>query len=808
MEELMESILEGVNSNISKTTRRKFKSILESLGYKRNSQRITDEINVFLKKFNIKSDREITTGLSKGVWITFWKENDSNQSLKIKETIKTEHFSNDKLIVPNDFFYELFDFDSYHEYERFQAALDSSSPIGLFVIPEYIDFYGTIVERILSFEIVRKRQYMGLDFHIGKSSESDFKNNEYHEMIDNGSDLWISKDIHNFSQEKMQDVILGVNGTDLISSKMFDEKFNQLSLYSNKYFNQQFFILFHCPSNFTIIKHNRQDLLDAIIEKISYKLPYVFKLKCKFKTDDEIPREIKKRIIDHFKLLLEVPSIEIDVHSKLIDSFIELQKGLLQSENQVLSKIEPHKFSVLEYGYESDEHIYLKYFAINTLADIYDINCIKTEATEIVEEGNKKFISRPDVIANNEIIVEIETLRGKATDKNVYLQLIDNIIKKSNGWKNTKLKELWLVVPGFEISRNYYQLQKVVEMVNAELQHKFSNKFECKIFAPDYNSLKLVEVDFSNIYKLTFERGKSFFRPQMIEDYHTSNALTFDSVIGLNEEKKDLQKIIELQNRGYSSLIKGIIFFGLPGCGKTLLAKSFAAESERYFFSFSPSDIASGLIGIAQKRIAEIFSQVKAKSPSILFIDEIDSIAFSRNTHDTAHTDQKATINQLLIELNDIHENDDDVIVIAATNRLNSLDPSLKRSGRFDRKIPILPPNMKERAELFEHYINCLRNIKGLEDLDTSNIDYEKLGKKSFGFTSSDINAIINEIKIKLLIQDIDRIETERMLIDIEIFRETGQCSINKKMVEEFAEELLKNRYNTKKINAILNELK
>jgi len=90
------------------------------------------------------------------------------------------------------------------------------------------------------------------------------------------------------------------------------------------------------------------------------------------------------------------------------------------------------------------------------------LSLIKTETTEIIEDGKIKHISKPDVIANNEIIVEVETLRGKAFDKNVYLQLVSNMIMKSDGWTKTNLKELWIVVPGFEIARNYYQLMKSV----------------------------------------------------------------------------------------------------------------------------------------------------------------------------------------------------------------------------------------------------------------------------------------------------------------------------------------------------------
>jgi SpoVK/Ycf46/Vps4 family AAA+-type ATPase len=320
--------------------------------------------------------------------------------------------------------------------------------------------------------------------------------------------------------------------------------------------------------------------------------------------------------------------------------------------------------------------------------------------------------------------------------------------------------------------------------------------------------MKIKEVNFSKVYKLINEPKKN---QNIVIDKITKGGnginLGFKDVIGLESEKQDLLDIIKLQEIGNGSLVIGILLYGLPGCGKTLLAKTFAKESDRYFFNFSPSDIATGLIGVAQQKIADIFSQVKAKSPSILFIDEIDSIAFSRNTSDSAHTDQKATINQLLIELNNIHENDDDVIVIGATNRLSALDTALKRTGRFDRKVPILPPDEIDRNRLFEYYLNKLKTVKNLETIELVKIDFNTLGIESYSLTASDIKALIDEIKIKLLLKKIKILNTDILLEEISIFRNSGQCSINKEMVSEFSEELKLNGYRLNKIEKIRAEL-
>lgn len=807
MEEFIKSLIRNIEDNESGTTKRKYKSVLQSLGRKRNSEYIANLISDTLSNKEILTDREINSNLSNNVWITFSINNNSTIPIEKNKTLKSLQKAIKSFDVPDDFFFNLFEFENNYDYERFQASLDSSSPMGLFIIPQKEDFYSTIIERVLSYEIIRKRQYnLNSEFYIGDSRQINFKDDS--EILYPGNDIWMSRDIHKFSSETMHDVILGVNGTDLINSKKFEERFNQLSLFSNKYFKQQFFVLFNCPSDNVISKHNRQYLLDSIINKVSKNLPYVFKLKCKYESESEIPDNIKQKIINHFKLLLEVPSAETDTGNSLIDIFIELQQTFLQSENNILSRIEEDKFELLNYGAESDEHIYNKYFAINTLCENYDLSKIKTETTEIAKDGKIKHISKPDVIANSEIIVEVETFRGKAFDKNVYLQLIANMIKKSDGWKNTNLKELWLVVPGFEIARNYYQLKKSASIITATLKQKIGSNFKCKIFAPDYNEMKIKEVNFSVVYKLTnqlIKKPKTHVngKRQVIP----SVSLGFEDVIGLDSEKQDMKDIIKLQEMGNGSLVKGILLYGLPGCGKTLLAKAFAKESERYFFNFSPSDIATGLIGLAQQKIADIFSQVKAKSPSILFIDEIDGIAFSRDTSDTAHTDQKATINQLLMELNNIHENDDDIIVIAATNRFSALDSALKRSGRFDRKVPILPPDEIDRTKLFEFYLGKLSTVKNLECFKTNDIQFNALGKESYSFTASDIKSLVDEIKIKLLLNKLESLDTKTIIAEINSFRNSGQCSINKGMVLKFIEELNLNGCDLTKIENINKEL-
>lgn len=793
--EISDSIIDRINENENFSTKRKFGSIIKSAGYKRISEKFIQDFTTSLTKNNIQTDKEINSTLSKNEYITFsLKTVQSSQKINVSQVKKKAetNMKYTKIVIPNDFFYYLFDFGDISEYERFQASLDSSSPTGIFIIPKQDDFYSTIIERILSYEIIRKRQYSrSKDFFIGDSKQVSLnENNDVLDYLYTEREKWNSCDIHKFSSETMHDVILGTNGISLINSQKFEEKFSQLSLYSNKYHNNQFFVLFNCPNEQLISSKNKQDILDAVFNKVSNNIPYVFKLKCKYKNDKEIPSDIKDKIINHFKILLEIPSIEINNSNSLIDIFLELQKEFLKSENQIIRKIEKEKFVLLNYGAESDEHIYNKYFAINSLSKIYELSKIKTEVTIKDIEKGEKIEKKPDILANSEIIVEVETLRGKAYDKNVYLQLISDILRKSKGWKVSNFKELWLVLSGFEIARNYYQLEKVAEIITHDLKKTFKSECECKIFTPDYYSMDVKEICFGQILKLNNNTVKESSPPKNYNikesSINSTIEIDFTHVIGLEEEKSDLLDIIKLQEMGNGSLVKGILLHGLPGCGKTLLAKAFANESDRYFFSFSPSDIATGLIGVTQKKISDIFNQVKAKAPAILFIDEIDSIAFSRDTRDTTHTDQKATINQLLMELNNIHENNIDVIVIAATNRFSSLDIALKRSGRFDRKIPILPPNKDDRAKLFEYYINKIKKVKNLEQTKNKDIDFKLLGKKSYRFSPSDIKALTNEIIIKLLLNKIPQSNTSTILKEIERYRNSNQCSISLEMLKEY----------------------
>jgi ATPase family associated with various cellular activities (AAA) len=683
--------------------------------------------------------------------------------------------------VKHDFFYYLFDFGGELEYERFQACLDSNQPIGIFLIPQKEDFFSDIIVKILNYELIRKYQYTGQDI-IPEASNISFATaiNHDEQSDKNHQNISYSSSIYHFNNSTMSSTILGTTGLDLLDSEKFDEQFEQLSMYANKYNSEQFFILFHCPSELEIKAQRKDDMLGYLTSRVASKIPFTFTLRCKY--PNELSIKNKEEIYAHFRLLTEVPEYEIEKEkSSLLDYFLELQKAQTQAESQLLLKMKPEHFCSLIWGQENTEHIYLKYFAVTTLESLgYELSTIRCELylTDNEEEGTE--IRQPDVYVENKVVVEIETLRNQDfSGDNVFFDLINRILQKFENWPE-KLESVWLVLPGFEIARNYYQLKKTKEILEYKLKEYYGEFFQLVFMTPDYENHQLIPVSFDYIDYPSFEYTSE--KAQIITPVlpEKQAKLDFSQVKGLREEKEKLSKLLKLQSKGYKGTIGGILFFGLPGCGKTLLANAFANESGRYFFKFSPADIISVWLGQSQKNIRDIFAQAKKKAPAVLFIDELDSIGFHRSDINT-HTDQKATINQLLIELNNIQTSD--VIVIAATNFMSTIDSALKRSGRLDWKVPIFPPDKLERLDLFKHYLSQI------DAINLELVNFEILAEQSAKFTSSDIDLVCREVRSAILLEDISHELTTSDVITYICNLQDGGLTLNEKQVREFLNE-------------------
>ncbi|MGB0770326.1 MAG: ATP-dependent zinc metalloprotease FtsH [Flavobacteriaceae bacterium] len=219
---------------------------------------------------------------------------------------------------------------------------------------------------------------------------------------------------------------------------------------------------------------------------------------------------------------------------------------------------------------------------------------------------------------------------------------------------------------------------------------------------------------------------------------------TFEDVAGLEGAKEEVQEIVDfLKNpEKYTALggkiPKGALLVGPPGTGKTLLAKAVAGEAKAPFFSLSGSDFVEMFVGVGASRVRDLFKQAKEKSPSIIFIDEIDAIGRARgkSNFSGSNDERENTLNQLLTEMDGFGSNTN-VIVLAATNRADVLDKALMRAGRFDRQIYVDLPDIRERREIFEVHLKPLKKAK---DLDT-----DFLSKQTPGFSGADIANVCNE---------------------------------------------------------------
>ena len=238
-----------------------------------------------------------------------------------------------------------------------------------------------------------------------------------------------------------------------------------------------------------------------------------------------------------------------------------------------------------------------------------------------------------------------------------------------------------------------------------------------------------------------FNIGKSKAK---LFDQNTEVKVTFKDVAGLEGAKEEVQEIVDfLKNPKKYTVLggkipKGALLVGAPGTGKTLLAKAVAGEAKVPFFSLSGSDFVEMFVGVGASRVRDLFKQAKDKSPSIIFIDEIDAIgrARGRNNITGSNDERENTLNQLLTEM-DGFGTDTNVIVIAATNRADVLDKALMRAGRFDRQIFVDLPDLNERREIFKVHLKPLKNSRTL--------DVEFLAKQTPGFSGADIANVCNE---------------------------------------------------------------
>lgn len=238
-------------------------------------------------------------------------------------------------------------------------------------------------------------------------------------------------------------------------------------------------------------------------------------------------------------------------------------------------------------------------------------------------------------------------------------------------------------------------------------------------------------------------KAMSFGKSKAKMQNPSGKKITFDDVAGLDEEKEELEEVVDFLRRPqkYASIgariPKGILLVGPPGTGKTYLSKAAAGEAGVPFFTISGSDFVEMFVGVGASRVRDLFEQAKKHAPCIIFIDEIDAVGRKRGAGmGGGHDEREQTLNQLLVEMDGFMENSG-IIVLAATNRPDILDPALLRPGRFDRQVVVGIPDIKAREEIFKIHS---RN-KPLEE----DVNAEVLARRTPGFTPADIENMLNE---------------------------------------------------------------
>lgn len=226
----------------------------------------------------------------------------------------------------------------------------------------------------------------------------------------------------------------------------------------------------------------------------------------------------------------------------------------------------------------------------------------------------------------------------------------------------------------------------------------------------------------------------------------SSEGIKFSDVAGEDEAKESLAEIVDYLHDPSkykevgASMPKGILLVGPPGTGKTMLAKAVAGEANVSFFSMSGSEFVEMFVGMGAAKVRDLFKQAKEKSPCIVFIDEIDAIGKKREGNVGGNDEREQTLNQLLTEMDGFEENSG-VIILAATNRPESLDPALTRPGRFDRRVPVELPDLKGREEILRVHAKKIKV--------SQNIDFEKIARMASGASGAELANIVNEAALR-----------------------------------------------------------
>ncbi len=280
------------------------------------------------------------------------------------------------------------------------------------------------------------------------------------------------------------------------------------------------------------------------------------------------------------------------------------------------------------------------------------------------------------------------------------------------------------------------------------------------IFLGRYMSKKMMDKAGGN--SMMFGMGKSNAKIYV----KSSEGIRFDDVAGEDEAKENLAEIVEYLHDPSkyreigASMPKGVLLVGPPGTGKTMLAKAVAGESNVPFFSMSGSEFVEMFVGMGASKVRDLFKQAKEKAPCIVFIDEIDAIGQKRDGRVIGNDEREQTLNQLLTEMDGFEENNG-VILLAATNRPESLDPALLRPGRFDRRVPVELPDLKGREDILKVHAKKVRMDK--------HVDYQKIARMASGASGAELANIVNEAALRAVRDNRHHVTQEDLEESIEV---------------------------------------
>ena len=280
------------------------------------------------------------------------------------------------------------------------------------------------------------------------------------------------------------------------------------------------------------------------------------------------------------------------------------------------------------------------------------------------------------------------------------------------------------------------------------------------IFLGRYMSKKMMDKAGGN--SMMFGMGKSNAKIYV----KSSEGIRFDDVAGEDEAKENLAEIVEYLHDPSkyreigASMPKGVLLVGPPGTGKTILAKAVAGESNVPFFSMSGSEFVEMFVGMGASKVRDLFKQAKEKAPCIVFIDEIDAIGQKRDGRVMGNDEREQTLNQLLTEMDGFEENNG-VILLAATNRPESLDPALLRPGRFDRRVPVELPDLKGREDILKVHAKKVRMDK--------HVNYQKIARMASGASGAELANIVNEAALRAVRDNRHHVTQEDLEESIEV---------------------------------------